>query len=56
MARKRYTPEQIIHLLRQAEVGLANGVPLKSLPALVAAFGGGCARLATNHLPPVIQA
>jgi transposase-like protein len=25
MARKRYTSEQIIHLLRQAEVGLANG-------------------------------
>ena len=25
MARKRHTPEQIIHLLRQAEVGLANG-------------------------------
>ncbi len=25
MARKRHTPEQIIHLLREAEVGLANG-------------------------------
>ena len=25
MAQKRYTSEQIIHLLRQAEVGLANG-------------------------------
>ena len=25
MARKRYTPEQIIHLLRQAEVALATG-------------------------------
>ena len=25
MARKRYTSEQIIHLLRQAEVGLAHG-------------------------------
>ena len=25
MARKRYTSEQIIHMLRQAEVGLANG-------------------------------
>ena len=25
MARKRYTSEQIIHLLREAEVGLANG-------------------------------
>ena len=25
MARKRHTPEQIIHLLREIEVGLANG-------------------------------
>ena len=25
MARKRHTPEQIIHLLREAEVKLANG-------------------------------
>ena len=25
MTRKRYTPEQIIHMLREAEVGLANG-------------------------------
>ena len=25
MARKRHTPEQVIHLLREAEVGLANG-------------------------------
>ena len=25
MARKRYTSEQIIHLLREAEVGLASG-------------------------------
>ena len=25
MARKRHTPEQIIHLLRQAEVALASG-------------------------------
>ena len=25
MARKRYTSEQIIHLLREAEVGIANG-------------------------------
>ena len=25
MARKRHTPEQIIHMLREAEVGLAKG-------------------------------
>ena len=25
MARKRYTPEQVVNLLRQIEVGVANG-------------------------------
>ena len=25
MARKRHTPEQVIHMLREAEVALANG-------------------------------
>jgi len=25
MARKRYTPEQVVNLLRQVEVGIANG-------------------------------
>lgn len=31
MAQKRHTSEQIIHLLRQAEVGLANGRTVHAL-------------------------
>jgi transposase-like protein len=27
MARKRYTPEQVVNLLRQIEVAIANGKP-----------------------------
>ena len=31
MARRRHTAEQVIHLLRQAEVGLANGKTVQAL-------------------------
>lgn len=31
MARKRYTTEQIIHLLREAEVEVAKGFPIKEI-------------------------
>lgn len=31
MARKRHTPEQIIHMLREAEVGIANGKTVGSV-------------------------
>ena len=31
MARRRHTAEQVIHLLRQAEVGLANGKTVRAL-------------------------
>ena len=33
MSRKRYTPEQIISMLREAEVALAQGHPLVKLVA-----------------------
>ena len=33
MSRKRYTPEQIISMLREAEVALAQGSPLVKLVA-----------------------
>ena len=33
MSRKRYTPEQIISMLREAEVALAQGQPLVKLVA-----------------------